>query len=85
MKENEYETNDVWQKIKSNEMEFLDEIATQITEMKFGDETMMYEEQEFSSGNEMRFTDEAQDFYNERYDEIETLYIRLILQTPKKI
>ena len=59
-------------------MEFIDEMATQITEMKFGEETMMYEEQEFTSGNEWRFTDEAQDFYDERYDEIESLYINLI-------
>ena len=85
MKENEYEKNEVWEQIQPNEMEFIDEITTQITEMKFGEETMMYEEQEFSSGNEMRFTDEAQDFYNERYDEVESLYINLILQIPKQL
>ncbi len=83
MKENEYEINNVWQKIKPQEMEFIHEITTQITEIKFGEDTMIYEEQEFTSGNEWRFTDEAQDFYNQMYDEIESLYIKLI-KTNKK-
>ena len=35
--------------------------------------------------NELGFTEKAQDFYNERYDEVESLYINLILQIPKKL
>ena len=48
-------------------MEYIDELATQITEMNYGAETWIEDE------GVMRFTDEAQDFYNEVYDEYETL------------
>jgi len=61
-------------------MEFIDEIATQLTELQFGDETYG----ELPSGT-IIFGDEAQDFYNERYDEVESLYIKLILQIPKQL
>ena len=61
--------------MKPNEMEFIDEIATQITEERFGEG--MHIELEDEDGV-LRFTEDAQDFYNERYDEIETLYINLI-------
>tara|TARA_R100000951_G_scaffold116092_2_gene126507 strand:+ start:375 stop:611 length:237 start_codon:yes stop_codon:yes gene_type:complete len=49
-------------------MEFVDEMATQLTELNFHDET-------FVSGkaDELRFTEDAQDFYNERYDEVENM------------
>ena len=66
--------------MKPNEMEFIDELATQITEMNFGAETYG----ELPSGT-IIFGDEAQDYYNEMYDEYENLYINLILQIPKKI
>lgn len=46
-------------------MEFIDEMATQITEMNFGEET--YASKNLYDG--YKFTDEAQDFYNETYDE----------------
>ena len=59
--------------MKSNEMEFIDEIAIQITEQSFKEYT--YQADSLDS----RFTKEAQEFYNTRYDEIETLYINLIL------
>ena len=49
-------------------MEYIDELATQITEMNFGADT--WEENQM---NTMVFTDEAQDFYNDVYDEYETL------------
>ena len=64
--------------MKPNEMEFIDEIATQITEERFSEET--YKELKSDLDNDIRFmfTDKAQEFYNERYDEIETLYINLI-------
>tara|TARA_R110002012_G_scaffold294008_1_gene489869 strand:+ start:991 stop:1182 length:192 start_codon:yes stop_codon:yes gene_type:complete len=61
--------------MKTNEMEFIDEIATQITEMNFGADTYY----------NYKFTDEAKDYYNEMYDEYEDLYIRMILQIPNKI
>tara|TARA_R100000541_G_scaffold56863_1_gene66558 strand:+ start:334 stop:552 length:219 start_codon:yes stop_codon:yes gene_type:complete len=70
--------------MKPNEMEFIDELATQITEMNFGAET--FEERKIYEGSyETHFTDEAQDYYNEMYDEYENLYISIILQIPKKI
>jgi hypothetical protein len=53
-------------------MEYISELATQITEMNYGAET--YEEKRFPNEQEyLAFTDEAQDFYNEVYDEYETL------------
>ena len=48
-------------------MEYIGELATRITEMNYGAETWIEDE------GVMRFTDEAQDFYNEMYDEYETL------------
>jgi len=67
-------------KMKTNEMEFINEIATQITEMNFGADTYYNYDR-----NKHKFTDEAQDYYNEMYDEYEDLYIRMILQIPNKI
>jgi len=53
-------------------MEFIDEMATQITEMNFGQET--YEERKIYEGSyETHFTNEAQEYYNEMYDEYETM------------
>ena len=53
-------------------MEFIDVMATQITEMNFGQETYGGSS---SVGQEvvMMFTEEAQDYYNEMYDEYETM------------
>ena len=53
-------------------LECVDEIATQITEMNFGEDTYA-ESSEVGQENVMMFTEEAQDFYNEKFDEIETL------------
>ena len=59
----------------SNFMEFIDEIATQITEQNFGENTWTSED--WDSENEdhcvNRFTEQAQDFYNKMYDEYETM------------
>ena len=44
-------------------MEYIDELATRITEVNYGAETWIEDE------GVMRFTDEAQDFYNDTYDE----------------
>ena len=78
MKENEYEINGVWHQIKPNEMEFIDEIATQLTELNFHEDTFMAIQSDDGVDEEYRFTNEAQDFYNERYDEVESLFINLI-------
>lgn len=51
-------------------MEFIDEIATQLTELNFQEDTFEVQRGE----GFIQFTDEAQDFYNERYDEVETLF-----------
>lgn len=64
--------NDKW-------MEFISEIATQLTELNFHDETFVLEDEtdvKLMSNvihQTYRFTDDAQDFFNERYDEVETL------------
>ena len=76
MKENEYEIDGDCYKIKPNEMEFIDEIATQLTENTFGEDTF----ENYRGEGEMYFKEQAQDFYNERYDEVETLYINLIIK-----
>lgn len=68
--EHHYDVNDgkkVYIK-DSNFMEFVDEMATQLTELNFHEDTF----EEVQNGD-IRFKEEAQDFYNERYDEIETM------------
>jgi hypothetical protein len=60
-------------------MEFVDEIATQMTEIAYIDPTdgscIAYKEIQdgLSDGVAIVFTDEAQDYYNEKYDEVETM------------
>ena len=48
-------------------MEFIHEMATQLTEMNYGADTFVYSE------DEPRFSEEAQDFFNETYDEYEMM------------
>ena len=67
----------------SKYMEFIDDIATQMTEMAYIDtdgSCIAYEEVQdgLSDDTCIIFTDEAQDFYNERYDQIETLLINTL-------
>tara|TARA_R110002126_G_scaffold6090_1_gene32019 strand:- start:122 stop:295 length:174 start_codon:yes stop_codon:yes gene_type:complete len=57
-------------------MEIVDEFATQITEMNYGAET--YNDSE-------GFNEEAQDYYNEMYDEYEDLLNKLGNIYPNKI
>tara|TARA_R100001230_G_C5600311_1_gene114370 strand:- start:405 stop:692 length:288 start_codon:yes stop_codon:yes gene_type:complete len=59
-------------------MEYIDELATQITEREFKENT--YKELKSDLDNDIRmiFTDEAQDFYNDMYDEYETLTNNLL-------
>tara|TARA_R110000803_G_scaffold19478_1_gene50930 strand:+ start:110 stop:301 length:192 start_codon:yes stop_codon:yes gene_type:complete len=52
-------------------MELVDEIATEMTEMMFGDDTTIEVQDGLSDGIAIIFTDEAQDYYNDKYDEIE--------------
>ena len=54
-------------------MEFIDDIATQMTEEKFKEDCYYW-----YGKDEHKMTDEAQDFYNERYDQIETLLINTL-------
>ena len=51
----------------------VDEIATQITEMKYGSDTYKEVKDGESDNYCMIFTEEAQDYYNEMSDEYETL------------
>ena len=65
----------------SDYMEFIDEIATQLTEITYtvNDETCYKEVKDGLSDNTcVVFTEEAQDFYNERYDEVETMLNRTL-------
>ena len=55
-------------------MELIDELATNITEMNYGQETY--------NGVE-GFTEEAQEYYNEIYDQYETLFNNLAKIYPK--
>ena len=51
----------------SNYMEFIDEIATQMTEIEFKEHTFIWED-------DIKFlSEEAENFYNEKYDEVEIL------------
>ena len=61
-------------------LECVDEIATQITEMNFGAETW---KEDKDNENWMVFTEEAQDFYNQKTDEYEDL-INLTLNVWNK-
>ena len=55
-------------------MEFISEIATQLTELNFHEDTFEFlPESEQTKENTVKFTEDAQDFFNERYDEVETL------------
>ena len=54
-------------------MELIDALATQITEMNFREETWNVDELE-KLDEGYKFTEEAQDYYNEKYDEYEGLF-----------
>jgi len=66
--------NDKW-------MEFISEIATQLTELNFHEDTF---EVIGEKGIHLRFTEDAQDFFNERYDEVETLLENMLDITNDK-
>ena len=54
-------------------MEFIDEMATQITEMNYGQDSWIDVKEGVAVDNGMRFSDEAQEYYNEMYSEYETM------------
>lgn len=60
--------------MKQNEKEFLQEIATQLTELNFHEETFEMDIERDGLG----FTPESLEFYKERYKEVESLYNTLI-------
>lgn len=67
----------------SKYMEFIDDIATQMTEMAYIDtdgSCIAYNEIQdgLSDGVAIVFTEEAQDYYNEKYDEVETMLNRTL-------
>jgi hypothetical protein len=57
----------------SNFMEFVDDIATQITIQRFGEDAQIEVQDGLSDGVAIIFTEDAQDFYNEQYDWVETM------------
>ena len=61
-------------------MEFIDDIATQITIQRFGEDTY-----ETSSEDVMVFQEDAQDFYNEQYDWVETMLNSKLKIFAKKV
>ena len=58
----------------SDFMEVVDEITSQLVYESFGESG--YEET--TDNGDIRWTEDAQDFYNTRYDEIESLLIRFL-------
>ena len=60
--------------MKQNEKEFLKEIATQLTELNFNEETFEMDIER----DELGFTPESLEFYKERFKEVESLYNTLI-------
>jgi hypothetical protein len=59
----------------SNFLECVDELATQITEMNYGADTYG-ESSEVGQEGVMMFTEEAQEYYNEKFDEYKALVTR---------
>ena len=59
---------------KAKEIEFLQEIATQLTELNFHEETFDMDIER----DELGFAPESLEFYKERYREVESLYNTLI-------
>jgi|5_EtaG_2_1085323.scaffolds.fasta_scaffold14809_3 hypothetical protein len=54
-------------------MEFVDDIATEMTEIAYKGKATIEIQDGLSDDTCIVFTEEAQDFYNERYDEVETM------------
>ena len=61
----------------SDYMEFIDDVATQITIQRFGEDTYA-PSSEVGQEHVMMFQEDAQDFYNEQYDWVETMLNRTL-------
>jgi len=59
-------------------MEFIDDVATMMTEIAYKGDDAYAPSSEVGKEDVMMFHEEAQDFYNERYDEVETTLIRTL-------
>ena len=59
-------------------MEFVDEIATKMTEIAYKGENVYAPSSEAGQEDDMMFQEEPQDYYNERYDEVETMLNRTL-------
>ena len=59
-------------------MEFIDDIATKMTEIAYKGKAKIEIQDGISDGVAIVFTDEAQDYYNERYDEVENILNRTL-------
>tara|TARA_B110000240_G_C13415810_1_gene417285 strand:- start:487 stop:774 length:288 start_codon:yes stop_codon:yes gene_type:complete len=59
-------------------MEFIDELATQITEMNFGADTTKEIKDGLSDGYVTIFTDESQEYYNSMYSEYEMMANKIL-------
>ena len=60
--------------------EFIKEIATQLTELNFHEETFKMDIER----NEMSFTPESLEFYKDRYNEVDSLYKTINQKQTKK-
>ncbi len=58
-------------------MEFIDDISTQITIQRFGEDTYA-PSSEVGQEDVMMFQEDAQDFYNDQYDWVETMLNRTL-------
>ena len=65
-------------------MEFISEIATQLTELNFHEDTFIAIQCDDAVDEEYKFTEKAQEFFNERYDEVETLLENMLDITNDK-
>ena len=54
-------------------MEFISEIATQLTELNYHEDTFETIQDGLSDKTWIVFKEEAQNFFDERYDEVETM------------
>ena len=62
--------------LNQNEKHFIDEIATQLTELYYGDDT--WSEEVGQHFYDRVFSEEAATYYEGKYDEWETYYVQII-------
>ena len=59
-------------------MEFIDDIATKMTEIAYKGENVYTPSSEVGQEDVMMFQEEPLEYYNERYDEVETMLNRTL-------